>query len=72
MRADLVETAAFGSGDVREVRRPEGWSWPEAHGSPWYARYEFRNTLTSYKPHFWAGERWDTPSSAPANSRATA
>ncbi|MGW6058996.1 hypothetical protein [Streptomyces sp. NPDC055189] len=58
-RADLVETAAFGSDDVRQARQPEGWAWPDAEDRPWYARYEFRNTLTSYKPHFWAGERWD-------------
>ncbi|MGW6318102.1 hypothetical protein [Streptomyces sp. NPDC055099] len=59
-RAGLVETAAFGSDDdVREADQPEGWTWPEAESGSWYARYEFRNTLTSYKPHFWAGERWD-------------
>ena len=59
LRADLLETAAFGSDDVWEADRPEGWTSPDAENGPWYARYEFRNTLTSYKPHFWAGERWD-------------
>ncbi|MFE0136101.1 hypothetical protein ACFWY6_31715 [Streptomyces sp. NPDC059037] len=59
LRADLVETAAFGSDDARGPDLPEGWSWPDAQNGPWYASYEFRNTLTSYKPHFWAGERWD-------------
>lgn len=60
LRADLVETAAFGSDDVSEANHSEGWTWPDAANASWYARYEFRNTLTSYKPHFWAGERWDT------------
>ncbi|MFH8485118.1 hypothetical protein [Streptomyces longisporoflavus] len=58
LRADLVETAAFGSDDARQPGLPEGWTWPEAGNRPWYARYEFRNSLTSYKSHFWAGERW--------------
>ncbi|MGW7068729.1 hypothetical protein ACWGII_09090 [Streptomyces sp. NPDC054855] len=59
LRADLVRTAAFGSDDSWDADRPEGWAWPDGRNGPWYARYEFRNTLTSYKPHFWAGERWD-------------
>lgn len=60
LRGDLVQTAAFGNDDdVWEADQPEGWTWPDAENGPWYARYEFRNTLTSYKPHFWAGERWD-------------
>lgn len=59
LRSGLVETAAFGSDDDWDAYRPEGWTWPDAEGSPWYARYEFHDTLTSYKPHFWAGERWD-------------
>ncbi|MGW0909434.1 hypothetical protein [Streptomyces sp. NPDC002853] len=59
LRADLVETAAFGSDDAWGLEYPEGWTWPDDQNRPWYARYEFRNTLTSYKPHFWAGERWD-------------
>ncbi|MFF4949971.1 hypothetical protein [Streptomyces chattanoogensis] len=37
----------------------EGWSWPPSDGHPWWGIYEFRNTLGSYKPHFWAGEAWD-------------
>lgn len=28
-------------------------------GNAWYGRYAFRNTLGSYKPHIWAGHRWD-------------
>ncbi|MGW7276200.1 hypothetical protein ACWGH5_37560 [Streptomyces sp. NPDC054864] len=59
LRADLVRTAAFGSDDVWEADQLAGWTWPDAQDDRWYARYEFRNTLTSYKPHFWAGERWD-------------
>lgn len=59
LRADLVQTAAFGSDDLWEASQSEGWTWSDAENGSWYARYEFRNTLTSYKPHFWAGERWD-------------
>ncbi|MEV3987311.1 hypothetical protein AB0J57_00210 [Streptomyces sp. NPDC049837] len=36
-----------------------GWFWPLGDGAPWWGVYEFRNTLGSYKPHFWAGEAWD-------------
>lgn len=36
-----------------------GWFWPSGDGQPWWGMYEFRNTLGSYKPHFWAGEAWD-------------
>ncbi|MEV4871360.1 hypothetical protein [Streptomyces syringium] len=41
----------------------DGWAWlpPAPEGFPaWCARYEFGNTLGSFKPHFWAGERWET------------
>lgn len=44
LRADLLETAAFGSDDVWEADPPEGWTSPDAENGPWYARYEFRNT----------------------------
>ncbi|WP_063804333.1 hypothetical protein [Streptomyces roseifaciens] len=40
----------------------EGWGWlPPAPASfpSWCARYEFAGTLGSFKPHFWAGERWE-------------
>ncbi|MCF3102299.1 hypothetical protein IPZ58_11965 [Streptomyces roseoverticillatus] len=41
----------------------EGWAWlPPAPASfpSWCARYEFGGTLGSFKPHFWACERWET------------
>ncbi|MFR9723158.1 hypothetical protein ACL02R_07270 [Streptomyces sp. MS19] len=56
-RGELLGVAAFGDPDDPDFDPPEGWSRPE--GATWYERYEFRGTLTSYKPHFWAGERWD-------------
>ncbi|PVC80232.1 hypothetical protein [Streptomyces sp. CS131] len=34
-----------------------GWTWPEGPGEQHWARYAF--TMSSYKPHFWAGRRWD-------------
>ncbi|MEU3739692.1 MULTISPECIES: hypothetical protein [unclassified Streptomyces] len=55
-RRELLEEAAFGvEGDLDEA----GWIWPSAAGTDWYGRYAFRHTLGSYKPHFWAGERWE-------------
>ncbi|MFG2626842.1 hypothetical protein [Streptomyces sp. NPDC048473] len=57
-RGDLLHEAAFGdesSGGLDEA----GWIWPSAADAGWYGRYAFRNTLGSYKPHFWAGERWE-------------
>ncbi|CAL9676062.1 hypothetical protein SUDANB105_07892 [Streptomyces sp. enrichment culture] len=57
-REELLIDAAFEeaySDDVFE----HGWSWPAQPGHAWYGRYAFRNTLGSYKPHFWAGHRWD-------------
>ncbi|KOU75944.1 hypothetical protein ADK57_06010 [Streptomyces sp. MMG1533] len=42
--------------------RPEpeaGWVFPASPRVPWSGRYEFRDTLGSYKPHFWAADGWD-------------
>ncbi|MBC9712952.1 hypothetical protein H9Y04_10265 [Streptomyces sp. TRM66268-LWL] len=58
-RGELVEVAAFGPEDAYDYDLPEGWTWPEGAEDRWWARYEFRSTMTSYKAHFWAGERWD-------------
>jgi hypothetical protein len=57
-REELLVDAAFGeaySDDLFE----HGWSWPAQPDNAWYGRYAFRNSLGSYKPHFWAGHRWD-------------
>ncbi|MBW8092643.1 hypothetical protein IGW14_32910 [Streptomyces hygroscopicus subsp. hygroscopicus] len=57
-REELLIDAAFGevySDDLFE----HGWSWPTRPGEDWYARYAFRDTIGSYKPHFWAGHRWE-------------
>ncbi|MFD5836345.1 hypothetical protein ACFWHV_22700 [Streptomyces collinus] len=57
-REELLIDAAFGEvygDDLSE----HGWSWPSQPGEDWYGRYAFRNSLGSYKPHFWAGHRWD-------------
>ncbi|MEV5607267.1 hypothetical protein [Streptomyces sp. NPDC052225] len=67
LRAELVAAAAFGPDDPEEWNVAEGWTWPDASSRPWYGRYEFPNTLTSYKPHFWGGEKWEEmrPSAPP-------
>ncbi|NSC23342.1 hypothetical protein FM076_20190 [Streptomyces albus subsp. chlorinus] len=40
---------------------PEGaWTWPRGPHEGRFAVYEFRGTLGSYKPHFWACERWES------------
>ncbi|GAA3085275.1 hypothetical protein ACFQ0X_01245 [Streptomyces rectiviolaceus] len=57
-REALLTDAAFGevySDDLFE----HGWSWPAQPGTDWYGRYALRNTCGSYKPHFWAGHRWE-------------
>ncbi|GAA3983996.1 MULTISPECIES: hypothetical protein [Streptomyces] len=36
-----------------------GWVFPASPKVPWSGRYEFRLTLGSYKPHFWAADGWD-------------
>ena len=57
-RQGLLIDAAFGevySDDLGE----HGWAWPTQPGEDWYGRYAFRETLGSYKPHFWAGQRWE-------------
>lgn len=57
-RERLLIDAAFGeaySDDLFE----HGWSWSTQPGEDWFGRYALRNTLGSYKPHFWAGHRWD-------------
>ncbi|MGW2179600.1 hypothetical protein ACWCXX_16160 [Streptomyces sp. NPDC001732] len=38
---------------------PAGWVRPRDEDADWCRRYDFHNTLSSYKPHFWAGERWE-------------
>ncbi|MFC7510911.1 hypothetical protein ACFQV4_08625 [Streptomyces thermocarboxydus] len=37
----------------------EGWAWPQGRDSSVFAVYEFPDTLGSFKPHFWAGHRWE-------------
>jgi hypothetical protein len=37
----------------------EGWAWPQGPNGSRFAVYEFRNTLGSFKAHFWAGLRWE-------------
>ncbi|KOG42569.1 hypothetical protein [Streptomyces resistomycificus] len=37
----------------------EGWVFPASPKVPFSGRYEFRRTLGSYKPHFWAADGWD-------------
>ncbi|MFE2052784.1 hypothetical protein [Streptomyces sp. NPDC059459] len=40
---------------------PEGdWACPRGRHSASFAVYEFRGTLGSFKPHFWAVERWES------------
>ncbi|WP_424920745.1 hypothetical protein [Streptomyces sp. wa13] len=40
---------------------PEGdFTWPQGPDSAFFALYEFRRTLGSFKTHFWAGERWES------------
>ncbi|MEH6375879.1 hypothetical protein V7793_16305 [Streptomyces sp. KLMMK] len=60
--------------DVDDGAVEDGWAWlpPAAEGFPsWCARYEFGGTLGSFKPHFWAGERWEAVREhAPADLRA--
>ncbi|MFF8289001.1 hypothetical protein ACF068_07165 [Streptomyces sp. NPDC016309] len=36
-----------------------GWVWPQGPNSAVFALYEFRDTLGSFKAHFWAGQRWE-------------
>ncbi|MGK5543285.1 hypothetical protein ACSNOH_00800 [Streptomyces sp. URMC 127] len=67
----LIEAA---SPDVYDESVEDGWAWlpPAPEGFPtWCARYEFGGTLGSFKPHFWAGERWwAVREHAPADLRA--
>ncbi|GAA2425018.1 hypothetical protein [Streptomyces coeruleofuscus] len=58
-REDLVGEAAFGPDDAYDYIQPPGWTWPYPTEARWWARYEFLDTMTSHKAHFWAGERWD-------------
>ncbi|MER7112549.1 hypothetical protein [Streptomyces sp. NPDC000229] len=58
-REELLIDAAFGDEDYGDGLLEEGWIPPTAVGAGWCVRYSFRRTLDSYKPHFWAGERWE-------------
>ncbi|MFE9118752.1 hypothetical protein [Streptomyces sp. NPDC007172] len=35
------------------------WEWPRGPDGGHFAVYEFRDTLGSFKAHFWAGQRWE-------------
>ncbi|MEV4742518.1 hypothetical protein [Streptomyces sp. NPDC049555] len=55
----LIEAA---DPDADDGMVEDGWAWlpPAPEGfTVWCARYEFGGTLGSFKPHFWAGERWE-------------
>ncbi|MDX3055417.1 hypothetical protein PV394_09740 [Streptomyces sp. NE06-03E] len=40
---------------------PEGvFTWPQGPGISFFAVYEFRRTMGSFKAHFRAGERWES------------
>ncbi|MBJ3809450.1 hypothetical protein [Streptomyces flavofungini] len=46
--------------DAGAAQSVEGdWQWPQGPDSAYFGVYAFRRTLGSYKPHFWAGERWE-------------
>ncbi|WP_432584508.1 hypothetical protein ABVG11_00350 [Streptomyces sp. HD1123-B1] len=55
-RDELLFDAAFGEARSDDLFE-HGWSWPAQPGEDWYGRYVWRNR--SYKPHFWAGHRWE-------------
>jgi hypothetical protein len=37
-----------------------GWCRPRGPDASFFAVYEFRDTCGSFKPHFWAGQRWES------------
>ncbi|MZE76710.1 hypothetical protein [Streptomyces xinghaiensis] len=51
----MPSDAAFGEDEGDDLLNEHGWTWPTRPGEDWYVRYAFRDTLVSYKPHFWAG-----------------
>ncbi|MFE9661314.1 hypothetical protein [Streptomyces sp. NPDC005955] len=59
-----------GCWDCPDCADPDaGWIPPRAPGHPWYLAYEFTLTCGSFKPHFWAGERWEELRVTPAAHR---
>ncbi|MFC8590712.1 hypothetical protein [Streptomyces atroolivaceus] len=41
--------------------QPEGdFTWPQGPDGRFFALYEFRGTMGSFKAHFWAGQRWES------------
>ncbi|MEV0324561.1 hypothetical protein ACIBKX_14950 [Streptomyces sp. NPDC050658] len=60
-RGELLDEAAFG--EAYEAYDDDldaaGWLRPETADADWHLKYAFARTLDSYKPHFWAGERWE-------------
>ncbi|WP_193097115.1 hypothetical protein [Streptomyces sp. C8S0] len=57
-RLRVVQEAAYGDADA-DGDVVDGWVWPAAAEQSWLGRYEFRGTLGSHKPHFWAAEGWE-------------
>ncbi|MFI6932070.1 hypothetical protein [Streptomyces sp. NPDC050287] len=59
-REDLLYEAMAPDEEPCPLPEPEvGWVFPASPKVPWSGRYEFRGTLGSYKPHFWAADGWD-------------
>jgi hypothetical protein len=58
-RGELVDEAAFGDESWDGGLDEEGWYWPSSAHADWYGKYAFFRSHGSYKPHFWAGERWE-------------
>jgi hypothetical protein len=77
LRGALLDEAAFG-GETTGGLDEKGWIRPSGADADWHAQYAFRHTLSSYKPHFWACERWEdvrdfaTPALRAALDRFTA
>ncbi|MFF4655993.1 hypothetical protein [Streptomyces sp. NPDC001381] len=59
-RQELLYEAACPDAPGRDAEPEAGWVFPASPEVPWCGRYEFHSTSGSYKPHFWAGEGWDT------------
>ncbi|WP_328389289.1 hypothetical protein OHS81_32840 [Streptomyces sp. NBC_00400] len=43
------------------------WEWPRGPDAAFFAVYEFLRTCGSFKPHFWAGERWESLQKRPVS-----
>ncbi|WP_030582781.1 hypothetical protein [Streptomyces anulatus] len=57
--ADSVDEEWWGAGPDQPSPAGPQWFWPTPPAVGWFGKFDFGDVGSSYKDHFWAGERWE-------------